>query len=168
MRRVQVIGAVVLLGAALAACSGMPDELKLANAIEPPVYGSLPSEKLLDKGKEHYQNGDYGLAEVAFRKAIEEDRNNSDAWLGLAASYDRLRRFDLAERAYRVLTRLAGRTPVVLNNLGYHYMLRGDYASARKMLAAARQAEPDNLFVQNNLSLLGEAEAGKTYRPAGG
>jgi Flp pilus assembly protein TadD len=168
MRRVQTIGSVVLLALSLAACGGMPDDLRLTNAIEPPVYGSLPSEKLLDKGKEHYQNGDYGLAELAFRKAVEEDRNNSEAWLGLAASYDRLRRFDLAERAYRVLTRLAGRTPVVLNNLGYHFMLRGDYAKARRMLAAARQAEPDNPFVQNNLTLLGEAETGKTYRPAGG
>ncbi len=47
-------------------------------------------------------------------------------------------------------------------------MLRGDYANARRMLAAAKQAEPDNPFVQNNLSLLGEAESGKSYRPAGG
>jgi len=32
------------------------------------------------------------------------------AWIGLAASYDRLARFDLADRAYTMAIRLAGET----------------------------------------------------------
>jgi len=150
----------------LAACSGTPGAL-LGTPAEEPIYGSLPSEKALDKGKRYYRDGDYGLAEKAFRKAVEEDRNNAEAWLGLAASYDRLRRFDLADRAYKVVIKLVGNTPTVLNNLGYHYILRGDYAAARQTLAAAQSADPKNAFIRNNIALIDEGGAPATYKPAG-
>ena len=142
------------LSVLLSACSGNPGDLELMAAAEPPLFGSLPSERALSKGKRYYRDGDYGLAEQSFRLAIEEDRNNSEAWLGLAASYDRLRRFDQADRAYKVLLKMVGQTPTVLNNRGYHYILRGDYASARQTLAAAQAADPGNPFIRNNLSLL--------------
>ncbi|MET0568069.1 MAG: tetratricopeptide repeat protein [Hyphomicrobiaceae bacterium] len=145
---------VVGLSVLLSACSGNPGDLELMAAAEPPLFGSLPSERALSKGKRYYRDGDYGLAEQSFRLAIEEDRNNSEAWLGLAASYDRLRRFDQADRAYKVLFKMVGQTPTVLNNRGYHYILRGDYASARQTLAAAQAADPGNPFIRNNLSLL--------------
>jgi len=47
-------------------------------------------------------------------------------------------------------------------------LVRGDYAAARRTLVAAQKADPQNAFVQNNLALLSEAEAAKTWRPAGG
>jgi Flp pilus assembly protein TadD len=144
-----------LCAALLAAgCSGGPHDLETLAAAEPPIFGSLPSERALDKGKRYYRDGDYGLAEQSFRLAIEEDRNNAEAWLGLAASYDRLRRFDQADRAYKVLFKMVGQTPTVLNNRGYHYILRGDYASARQTLAAAQAADPGNPFIRNNVALL--------------
>jgi Flp pilus assembly protein TadD len=153
----------------LSACSGMPNGLPSLHApVEDPIYGSLPSEKWLDKGKTYYRNGDYGLAEKSFRSAIEQDHNNAEAWLGLAASYDRLRRFDLAERAYQVVVKLVGNTPTVLNNLGYHHILKGEYAIARKKLAAAQKADPQNPYIQNNLTLIGDTGAPAAYRPAGG
>ena len=89
-----------------------------------------------------------------FRRAVEQHARDAEAWLGLAASYDRLRRFDLADRAYAEATRLAGPTVEILNNEGYSYMLRGDYARARAKLAQARRLDPNNRFVQNNLQLL--------------
>ena len=137
-----------------AGCSGGPHDLELLTAAEPPIFGSLPSERALDKGKRYYRDGDYGLAEQSFRLAVEEDRNNAEAWLGLAASYDRLRRFDQADRAYKVLFKMVGQTPTVLNNRGYHYILRGDYASARQTLTAAQASDPGNPFIRNNIALL--------------
>src|SRR5262245_53808999 len=115
----------LLLLAGAGGCSGLPDGFSHERFAEPPVYGMLPSEKALGKGKGYYRDGDYGLAEQAFRQATEEDHNSAEAWLGLAASYDRLRRFDHAERAYDVVVKLVGNTPTVLNNLGYHYLLAG-------------------------------------------
>ena len=105
----------------------------------------------LEKGRRHYREGSYGLAEAIFRKEVEIDSSNADAWLGLAASYDRLRRFDLAMRAYSSVTRLRGFTPTVLNNLGYHYYLQGKMASAIKTMERARAADPTNRHVINIL-----------------
>jgi tetratricopeptide (TPR) repeat protein len=126
-------------------------------------FGSAPESVWLEKAKKNYAEGNYGLAERFYRQAIEERRNNAEAWLGLAASYDRLKRFDLADRAYDSLIKLVGYTPTVLNNLAYHQMLRGELAAARRSLEAAAQADPGNPYVKNNMELLAdwEAKAGK-------
>jgi Flp pilus assembly protein TadD len=55
----------------------------------------------------------------------------------------------------------------VLNNLGYHYILLGDYAAARQTLAAARSADPKNPYISNNLALIDGGWTPTTYRPAG-
>jgi Flp pilus assembly protein TadD len=127
-------------------------------------FGSAPESVWLEKAKKNYAEGNYGLAERFYRQAIEERHNNAEAWLGLAASYDRLKRFDLADRAYDALIKLVGYTPTVLNNLAYHQMLRGDLVAARRSLEAAAQADPGNPYVKNNLNLLAEWEA-KSGKP---
>lgn len=106
--------------------------------------------------KEHFRQGNYGMAENYFRRAVEAGPRDAEAWLGLAASYDRLRRFDLADRAYGQLVKLIGRTPTVLNNMGYSYMLRGDFSRARSILLSAQAMDPNNPFIANNLALLDE------------
>jgi Flp pilus assembly protein TadD len=150
----------LILPLAIAGCSGST-QLALERPAEPSIYGSLPAEKPLDLGKKHYRNGEFGLAEQAFRKAIEEDKNDVEAWLGLAASYDRLRRFDQANNAYEVIVKLVGYTPTVLNNIGYHYILRGDRNKARETLAAAYRSDPQNPTIRNNLELLGAGPDGQ-------
>ncbi len=118
------------------------------------TFGNAPEKVWLDKAKNNFRRGEYGLAERYFRQAVEERHSNVEAWIGLAASYDRLKRFDEADRAYKVVTSMIGNTPTVLNNLGYHYMLKGEFASAEKALLAAQEKEPNNPFVKNNLALL--------------
>ena len=76
------------------------------------------------------------------------------AWIALAAAYDRLARFDLADRAYKMAIRLAGETTEILNNQGYSYMLRGDLRAARGKFEQALQREPNNPTILNNLQLL--------------
>jgi Flp pilus assembly protein TadD len=120
------------------------------------TFGSGPEQVWLDKAKENFRNGEYGLAERYYRHAVEERYNNVEAWIGLAASYDHLKRFDEADRAYKVVIKMAGRTPSVLNNLGYHYMLKGDFAAAERELRAAEAQDPNNPHIQSNLSLLAE------------
>ncbi len=77
-----------------------------------------------------------------------------EAWIGLAASYDRLRRYDLADRAYDQAMKIAGPSAEILNNKGYSYMLRGDYARARETLLEALSQDPSNPYIKNNLELL--------------
>lgn len=105
-------------------------------------------------GKKHYREQNFGLAERHFRRAVEAAPQNAEAWMGLAASYDRLRRFDLADRAYNQALAIVGPTPELLNNHGYSYILRGDYKNARIKLAAAKAKAPGNKYVQNNIDLL--------------
>ena len=119
------------------------------------VLGEDPKDDL-SLGKKHYQEQNYGLAEKHFRRVVEAQPRTAEAWVGLAASYDRLRRFDLADRAYQQATALLGPTPEILNNEGFSYMLRGDYKTARKKLVAAQAKDPDSKFIQNNLELLAE------------
>lgn len=78
--------------------------------------------------------------------------------MGLAASYDRLGRFDLADRSYAAAARLSGNTPTLLNNEGYSYMLRGDLKKARAKFYAALRRDPGNATATNNLALLNESE----------
>jgi Flp pilus assembly protein TadD len=108
----------------------------------------------VSQGKRYYRNGDFGLAERHFRAASESQPHNAEAWLGLAASYDQLRRFDLADRAYVQAIRIAGEQVAIINNQGYSYILRGDYKRARERLMLASVKAPDNPHVQANLQLL--------------
>ncbi|MCX7899837.1 MAG: hypothetical protein N2444_07125, partial [Methylocystis sp.] len=102
----------------------------------------------------------YGLAERRFRRAVEATPQNGAAWEGLAASYDRLGRFDLAERAHREAERLSGRNAVILNNRGYGKLLRGDYRGARRYLYRARTEAPQEPTIANNIFIM---EQGQGY-----
>jgi len=120
------------------------------------LLGAEPKDDL-NLGKQHFRQENYGLAEYYFRRAAESHPRDAEAWLGLAASYDRLRRFELADRAYKQVIAITGPSPEVLNNLGYSYILRGDYARARSKLAEARALDPKSPYILNNIKLLEES-----------
>jgi tetratricopeptide (TPR) repeat protein len=117
------------------------------------LAGNNPSDDI-KLGKKHYREQNFGLAERHFRRAVEAAPQNVEAWMGLAASYDKLRRFDLADRAYGQALAIRGATPELLNNQGYSYILRGDYKNARIKLAEAKAKDPGSKYIQNNIDLL--------------
>ena len=117
-----------------------------------------PSDEYIRMAKVNFRNGDYGLAERNYRKAVEVTPKDAEAWLGLAASYDRLRRFDLADKAFERVLQLGYNNAAVLNNAGYSQLLRGDLKSARRFLLKAYELEPENPYIVNNIALLGESE----------
>jgi Flp pilus assembly protein TadD len=129
-----------------------------------PLYSEAPLEtsalpetvKLVAEGKRQYSEGHYGLAVDAFAKSVEIDALNPEAWLGLAASYDQIGRFDAADKAYNKVQTLIGQTPSVLNNLGYSYLLRGNLDKARGTLAAAYHGDPGNPYIVNNIDILNQ------------
>ena len=88
----------------------------------------------LNLGKKYFRSANFGLAEKHFRRAVELHPRDAEAWVGLAASYDRLKRFELADRAYAQAIAIIGETPEIMNNKGFSYMLRGDYVRARRTL----------------------------------
>lgn len=132
----------------LTACTSMPGQ-DISTVLDPDV--SRASETT---GRNHFVAGNYGLAEKHFRKAVELRATNGNAWMGLAASYDRLGRFDMADRAYQQAIKVSGRTPKLINNMGYSQLLRGNTDEARKLLNEAHKLMPNDPVVKANLALL--------------
>ncbi len=127
---------------------------------EPTPQGNLLGANAADDlslGKGYFRAANYGMAEKHFRRAVELHPTDAEAWLDLAASYDHLKRFDLADRAYAQAIGLAGPKIQILNNQGYSYMLRGDNVRALRKLDEARRREPGNPYVLSNLRLLEES-----------
>src|SRR5262245_7171294 len=131
------------VGPATTATLHEPDDVKYYRSYEP-----------LRLAIEHFNRGHYGIAERYFRDATEKAPKDPTAWIGLAAAYDRIGRFDLADRAYVGAIRLVGETTEILNNQGYSYMLRGDLANARRKFLKAYEREPKKPTIANNRKLL--------------
>ena len=106
-------------------------------------------------GKEQFRNANYGLAEKHFRQAVEQSPENIEALIGLAAAYDQLGRFDLADRAYKEALRVGGATSAILNNRGYSFYLRRDFKKARQDFELSLRKDPDNAMAKRNMELIG-------------
>ena len=162
MRRLFLWLALAGTVTALAACETVRDasvEAPVAAAPVDPVQEPTDvkyyaSDEPVRMGLEQYNRGNYGLSQRYFKDAVEKAPKDITAWVGLAASYDRLRRFDLADQAYAQAVRLGGETVQILNDQGYSYMLRGDLTRARKKFDRAYTLDPTNPTIANNITLL--------------
>ena len=155
-RLARTILACGLMVLALAGCETLAIEpVPTTVTVQEPMDAKYyPSDEPLKLGMEHFGRGDYGLAERYFRDAVEKAPRDVTAWVGLAASYDRLRRFDLADQAYSHAIKLRGLTVHILNNQGYSMMLRGNLKEARRKFLKAYELDPGNPTIANNLELL--------------
>lgn len=126
-------------------------ELELPSTVDP-----YPDNEVFTVAKVQFAEGNFGHAARYYERAVEVEPNNGEAWLGLAASYDRVRRFDLADRAYREAGRLIGDRAEYFNNIGYSYLLRGDAAKARSNFLRAHELDPSSATINNNLDMLRE------------
>lgn len=146
MKRTSVATALVLaLGLAGCQTAMMP-------GADPFVMSNEPAYV----GRAHFERGNYANAEQSFRTAVERVPGDVTSWLGLAASYDQLGRFDLADRAYTEAFRQGGRSFEAVNNHGYSHLLRGDFARARTLFQEAQRLQPDSPVAANNLALVDE------------
>src|SRR5437763_14827692 len=156
-----------LLATALAACETTQEPSVRDAAVVAPVAPAgpdpvqeptdvkyYPSDEPVRMGLEHFNRGNYGISQRYFKDAVEKAPRDVTAWVGLGASYDRLRRFDLADQAYAAAIRLGGETVQILNDQGYSYMLRGNLNAARRKFAKAYELDPTNPTIANNLVLL--------------
>lgn len=150
--RVSALGAALLL----AGCQTRSDE---GVALVPGVEPTLPAtNEAYRVGRVNLAAGNSGLAERNFREAVERNKDDAAAWLGLAAAYDNLGRYELADRAYDQATALRGETLEIVNNRGYSYMLRGDGPRALSRFEQALAVDPTNPVIQNNIRILKSAQ----------
>ena len=156
----------VICLAGLAGCQNHVGDVDMTGSLlEGDSHNLSPAQSLkasrdaledLELGKRHYRERNFGLAEQHYRRAAERAPQEVEAWVGLAAAYDQLGRFDLADRAYEQAIILVGPTAEILNNQGYSLMLRGDYEGAREKLERAKALDPENRYINANLELLEE------------
>jgi Flp pilus assembly protein TadD len=152
----------------VAGCGSLPEAVPTTATVQDPTdVKYYPSDEPLRMGKEQFGRGNYGLSERYFRDAAEKAPRDATAWIGLAVSYDRLRRFDLADRAYAQAVGLIGETAQMLNNQGYSYMLRGDLVRAHRKFLKAYELDPTNPTIINNLALLNESHRFVERTPGG-
>lgn len=163
--RKQTAGLLVSMSLLLSACNATSDGLvssfgNTPAAIDlPATVQAFPDDQVLPVAKAQFAAGNYGHAARYYERAVELAANDAEAWLGLAASYDRVRRFDLADRAYSQAARYAADRPEYYNNIGYSYLLRGDVVKARVNFLKAYDLDPTSVTVNNNLELLRENAA---------
>lgn len=150
----------IVLALALAGCSTFSQSsfgARPGNLADIPGVEFYASDRAVAEAKVHFAQGNYGHSATLYKRAVELLPKDAEALNGLAASYDRLRRFDLSDRVYAQLYNLTGGTVAYYNNVGYSYMLRGDLVSARVNFLKAYELDPNNVVVANNLQLLGSS-----------
>jgi Flp pilus assembly protein TadD len=135
------------------AASGQGEQASV-QALADPRGVTGPAVNAVAEAKEQYRERNFGLAADKFKAIVETDSSNAEAWLGLAASYDQLKRFDLADRSYGQVAKLVGESGVLHNNRGYSYLLRGDRIRARSEFGRAQALDPRNDYIRNNVSAL--------------
>lgn len=121
------------------------------------AVGDISAADALTRARGHFKNNDFGYAASYYKRFVELQPNNAEGYIGLGASYDRLRRFDLADRVYVALYKITGGTAQYYNNLGYSFMLRGDLKSALENFQKAQALDPTNPVIVNNLKILANA-----------
>lgn len=121
--------------------------------------GSYTADSALVQARSHFRNNDFGHSAAFYKRVVELSPNDAEGYVGLGASYDRLRRFDLSDRVYASLFSLSGGTAQYYNNVGYSQMLRGNLKGAMSNFREAQRLAPDSIVVANNIQLVKQAAA---------
>ena len=103
-----------------------------------------------ERGKVHFNAGQYGLAVKHFQSAVKRGPAFIEALNGLAASYDRLGRYDLSARYYGRALASNPDSVQTLNNIGYSYLLQKRFDLAVAYLRDAQSRDKDDPVVMAN------------------
>ena len=117
--------------------------------------GSYTADSALVQARAHFRNNDFGYSAAFYKRVVELSPKD----VGLGASYDRMRRFDLSDRVYASLFAISGGTAQYYNNLGYSYLLRGKLKDAMSNFRKAQSLAPDSVVIANNIQLVAQATA---------
>ena len=158
----RIAGLGLLAALVLSGCSSLGGSFgETAKALpEPPQLQFVAADQVLPQARLNFKQRNYGYSAAYYKRALELTPNNEEALVGLAASYDRLQRFDLSDRVYAQLLSVDGPSIQYYNNVGYSYMLRGNLVAARSSFLKAYDIDPKNQTVSNNLELLDAAASG--------
>jgi len=161
-KRISV--AVVIVAALLAGCAGNSSGVRPVIAMD---GVSMNVQDPVENGRALLVTGQYGLAIDALARALHDDPSNARTLTLLAEAYDRLHRYDLADRYHGEALRVDPNFVAALNNWGYSYLVRGDRSRAVGLLERAAAAKKDNPIIAANLRLAaGSATAASRDMPS--
>lgn len=117
--------------------------------------GGCRENHLLERaGIAALQNGDLSEAIALLDRAVRSPEASWRAWSARAVAADRQGDWAAADKAYKAGLRLDPLSPLLLNNLGWSLLLRGQWAEARRHLEkAASVAHPADARILANLEL---------------
>ena len=97
------------------------------------------------------ERGNYEKAVFEFKKVIEQNKYNTQAYYGLAESYLALNLNDKAKYIYMQAIKLKPSFWVGYNYLGAFYAIQGNFNSALEQFKKVIELTPDNTYGLNNL-----------------
>ena len=119
-------------------------------------------------GKALLVTGQYGLAIDALSCVLHDDPNNVRALNLIAEAYDRLHRYDLADRYHAEALEIDPNSVAALNNWGFSYLVRGNKTRAVELLERAEAVKGDQPVVLANLKLAGGGAAAPSVMSTAG
>jgi tetratricopeptide (TPR) repeat protein len=126
-------GAVILVAAALAGCSGGPSgTLSIRPVNEQAV---APMQDALARGDLLFSRGEYALALDAFRRAVRNDPADAHGLNGVAISYAAIGRHDLAREFFELALSRAPEDARIQRNFARSLVAQGRKADADALLA---------------------------------
>ena len=144
--------AIVIATAFLAGCSGMGGGMHPVIAMD---GDRMDVQDPVANGRALLVTGQYGLAIDALSRVLHDDPSNVRALNLIAEAYDRLHRYDLADRYHARALEVDPNSVAALNNWGFSYLVRGNKARAVELLERAEAIKRDQPIVLANLKLAG-------------
>jgi TonB family protein len=104
---------------------------------------SASANEDFEKGMRHYEAAQYAEAAAAFKRAIDKDHNNAEAWYQLANSYFVMFRTRDAVKTYQRVVELKPDHYLAYNNLGTAYHRLREFQQAINSYESALKIKPD-------------------------
>lgn len=164
-RHVRWTGILLALAVGLlSGCSGTAGNVRPVIAMG---GDSMNIHDPVENGRALLMTGQYGLAIEALSRVLHDDPGNARTLTLLAEAYDRLHRYDLADRYHGQALQADPNFVAALNNWGYSYLVRGDKPRAVGLLERAVAVKKDHPVILANLQLAaGDAPAASQKVPS--
>ncbi|KAF2867327.1 hypothetical protein BDV95DRAFT_502927 [Massariosphaeria phaeospora] len=100
------------------------------------------------QGHEHVTNEEYDKATTAYRCAISADNRHYNGWYGLGQVYEKLGKFDVAEKHYRAASQINPTNPILAVRVGICLDRMKKLEPALMQYEAAVKLDPQNTLAR--------------------
>jgi len=121
---------------------------------ESPQPAVSPAKSLYDAGKRAETNNDYAASAQLYEQAVAKDPSYADAWNLLGQSYNKLKRYDKAEVAFRKALALDPSARFAHHNLGVALQEQKKFEESIQQYNQEIELNPENARSRQNLGYI--------------